>query len=129
MGNGEGCFSHEGSLNHEEREEHEDKYFTFVLFVSFVVNESSWSYCPRSFRRNGDSKKNPSTCTSIGSSMRTPATPPLFSVTVNESPAMADRVGVASTTAPLTRYETAVGATCTSSVFTALPLASGFLIA
>ena len=29
-------------LNHEEREEHEDKYFTFVLFVSFVVNEASW---------------------------------------------------------------------------------------
>src|SRR5262245_31882530 len=87
------------------------------------------AYCPRSFNWNGDSKKNPSTCTSIGSSMRTPTTPPIFSVTVNELPAMAERVGVASTTAPLTRYETAVGATCTSSVFTALPLESGFLIA
>src|SRR5712691_11213634 len=66
-------------------------------------------YCPRSFNWNGDSKRNPS--------IRTPTIPPIFSVTVKEFPAMAARVGVASTTAPFTRYETAVGATCTSSVF------------
>src|ERR1700757_2197697 len=88
-----------GIVNHEG---HEDEFGSERVSVALWLLSPMRGYCPRSFSWNSDWNSKPSTWMSLGSSTRTPTIPPIFSSTVKEFDAMADRVGVASTTAPLT---------------------------